>query len=93
MFGGTAKEYVHLFTDHEDTVHAHHNGDGELSFENEHHHCTFLNFALPDFINDFSSPIFVSFAKHFQEHVSFIAIRVTEQEIFQIRLRGPPALC
>lgn len=92
IFGGTAKEYVHLFTDHEDTVHASHCG-GELSFENEHHHCTFLSFALPDFVNDFSRPVFVLTVRSFQEHIILTTPKVTKQEIFQTLLRGPPAVC
>ena len=41
LFGTASKEFIHLFTCHEDTVHVDH-GEG-LSFESEHHHCDFLN--------------------------------------------------
>ncbi|HRO43519.1 MAG TPA: hypothetical protein PL009_11845 [Flavipsychrobacter sp.] len=90
IFGGTAKEYVHLFTGHQDTTHSHHCG-GELSFENEHHHCTFLSFALPDFVHSHFFTPFFFFVKSFQEHVALVPAMVTEQEIFQFLLRGPPA--
>jgi hypothetical protein len=48
LFGSTAKEFVHSFTGHQDTIH-HHHGKGELSFESQHHHCEFLSFVLAPF--------------------------------------------
>jgi hypothetical protein len=43
------------FAAHTDTVHRAHQ-DGELSLENEHHHCSFLGDALAPFYNDSSFP-------------------------------------
>ncbi len=54
LFGGTAKEAVHQFADHTDTVHASctsscaETEDG-LAFHTPHHHCDFLQLALAAF--------------------------------------------
>jgi hypothetical protein len=88
VFGTTAKEYIHLFTHHQDTVHTHHDG---LSFENEHHHCTFLSFTLSPFVSDvltfnvsFHAVEFSEQQGTEQEHVAFKTVSVRS-------LRGPPA--
>jgi len=51
LFGSTSKEFVHLFSGHEDTVHCTNVKDG-LVIESLHHHCTFLSFCLTAFLND-----------------------------------------
>ena len=48
LFGGTAKEALHAWTGHRDTVHTH-RSDGSLAFEAKHHHCYFLSFFLARF--------------------------------------------
>jgi hypothetical protein len=92
IFGGTAKEFFHLFTSHEDTVH-HVCDDGELSFENEHHHCSFLSFSLTDFIKHelhlprgFTKAVFPVYNSSLYT-LSFKHIAPTTH------LRGPPAAC
>ncbi len=90
LFGGTAKEFIHEFTGHTDTVH-HQCDDGELSFENQHHHCDFLGDSLPPFYADATFPFieFISetyFSQTFP-HISFI----TSKERIYTSLRGPPA--
>ena len=90
LFGTASKEFIHLFTCHEDTVHVDH-GEG-LSFESEHHHCDFLNYSLPDFDNDIGFP-FITFADQesfteFQLH----KVQFVQREIIQTTLRGPPAV-
>ncbi|HET8573691.1 MAG TPA: hypothetical protein VFL76_07455 [Edaphocola sp.] len=50
LLNGTSREFIHSFTGHQDTVdHRHLNDhtDHHAAFENEHHHCEFLNFLTP----------------------------------------------
>lgn len=91
IFGGTAKEFLHLFTGHEDTVHALHVEDGALSFENEHHHCTFLSFALPEFYHDTSVQTFSVFQVLFAPATLFSVAAAPAGEMFRELPRGPPA--
>ncbi|HEY1030651.1 MAG TPA: hypothetical protein VGD89_02685 [Flavipsychrobacter sp.] len=90
LFGGTAKEFIHLFTDHTDTVHTHIHESGFV-IESEHHHCSFLGDTLPAFINDFQQVRFlyipqVYAAYHAVPFHSYIG--ATTPTAF---LRGPPA--
>lgn len=52
LFGNTPREFIHLFTVHEDTVHVRTSpqGKNELSFDSVHHHCSFLDDALAPFV-------------------------------------------
>lgn len=90
LFGGTAKEFVHFFAGHTDTVHAT-NSEGHLSFDPEHHHCSFLSFSLPAFNNDSAIPFVAAVAKQpvihrYLPYSSFIINSVKDY----YRLRGPP---
>ncbi len=49
LFGGTAKEALHGWTGHRDTVDTHRK-DGAQTIETKHHHCDFLSFFLPPFM-------------------------------------------
>ena len=89
LFGSTPKEFIHLFAHHTDTVHSVHEKDG-LVIEQEHHHCTFLNYALPLFVNDIHAvPIAYYKQVYPQYHESYVADApvVLIQHLF---LRGPP---
>jgi hypothetical protein len=93
LFGNAPKEFVHLFANHQDTVHTHHN-DGDLSFEPEHHHCEFLSYALPLFLASDGVPQI-----HFSPKICYLSTQRTNyQSPLQradgqlILLRGPPAL-
>ncbi len=92
LLGGTAKEYIHLFADHEETVHIHIDGYDGLSFESEHHHCSFLSFTLPPFLKDASSfdvPVVKCYTAVVQkEDVTHLIPRSVPVS----RLRGPPVL-
>lgn len=91
IFGSTAKEFIHLFAGHHDTVHATH-VKGELSFENEHHHCSFLSFALPDFYHDTTVHFVERISVDFPVYTAFLPALHTEQEIIRNLSRGPPAV-
>jgi hypothetical protein len=92
IFGGTAKEFFHLFTSHEDTVH-HVCDDGELSFESEHHHCTFLSFSLTDFI-EHELHLQGSFVKAvFPVNSSTLYTSFFDHIGLTTCLRGPPTSC
>ena len=90
LFGGAPKEAIHLFADHKDTVHTVHK-DGELSFESEHHHCDFLDYALPLFVA--TEPVAIQFqpkcvfpAAHteYAEHICY-------KDVVAAISRGPPS--
>lgn len=91
VFGSTPKEYIHLFADHEDTTHCNNDHREGLSFESQHHHCTFLSFTLPPFVHDAVSyqirfaPVYTE--RHYAEAVSSLAARNVPAPY----LRGPPA--
>jgi hypothetical protein len=89
IFGTTPKEFIHLFANHEDTVHVHEHTDG-FSIEQQHHHCDFLDDALPLFINDFSKPVIPQ-----GQHIvaAFYTAYDSQFEgtiIYSTTLRGPP---
>ena len=93
IFGSTAKEFVHLFAQHEDTIH--HNDHvcppGEAHFEKEHHHCSFLHFVLEPFANDaFVPKIQIKSSNYFAvKHFNFTA-KFIPFNLLEISLRGPP---
>jgi hypothetical protein len=87
IFGTTAKEYIHLFAHHEDTVHTHHEG---LSFENEHHHCTFLSFTLSPFISEIPILHIAYQNLEFKDQVCFVHERIAFKPVSVRSLRGPP---
>jgi hypothetical protein len=93
IFGSTAKEFVHLFAHHTDTIHNPHHicPEGEAHFEHEHHHCAFLHFVLEPFANDAFIPKFT-----FYDRALFIQTKSLPTSLFiprsvdQSFLRGPP---
>lgn len=94
VFGSTAKEFVHLFAQHEDTTHRHEHvcPPGEAHFEQEHHHCSFLHFVLEPFANDAFVPRIICFTNDFQTAKNSLAqAKFIPRSVDQICLRGPPA--
>jgi hypothetical protein len=92
LFGSTAKEYIHSFTGHEDTIHhSHHNG--ELSFENEHHHCSFLGDSLEPFHGESYFPVIDFIAVTYSHPYAEVASFFTDKESLRATLRGPPGIC
>ena len=90
LLGGTAKEYIHLFADHEDTIHIHEDGYDGTSFDNEHHHCDFLSFTLPPFLNNASS-FDLPAVKCYTEAVQKEDVQhLIPRSVPVSRLRGPP---
>lgn len=90
VFGTTAKEFLHLFADHTDTVHVHHAHDG-LVIEQEHHHCSFLTYSLSSFVNDFHISK-IPYVTH--EYVQYYHAVTDQLVVFSSLtsfLRGPPA--
>lgn len=93
LLNGTAHEFVHIFTGHDDTVDKVHVGhDGRTpyaAFEQEHHHCDFL---------DLQTPVFLTSVLHFQlfkvlAHTGFYEVRhlpIPCAEALHTALRGPP---
>jgi hypothetical protein len=91
LFGTTAKEFIHMFADHHDTVHVHHEG-GELSFESEHHHCDFLSYSLPAFDNDISFPFIAFFEQATCSGYIMGDVQFVQRAIVHTSLRGPPVV-
>lgn len=90
VFGTTAKEFVHLFADHTDTVHTHQPHDG-LVIEQEHHHCSFLTYSLSSFINDFHIVRILPAAVVYHQHYQASADQLVVCTPLTSYLRGPPA--
>ena len=90
VFGTTSMEFIHLFADHEDTVHCGQVKDGELYFDIEHHHCVFVSFTFSDFYHAPDAPRVSWFMKYFQEYQSSVPSFVTQKETIRTLLRGPP---
>jgi hypothetical protein len=93
IFGTTVKEYIHLFAQHEDTIHNndHVCPEGETHLEHEHHHCTFLHFVLEPFANDSNLPFinsFQSFVFLFQN--DFLKGNLIPRSLDPNSARGPP---
>lgn len=94
LFGASAKEFVHLFAQHEDTIHHtdHICPPGETHFEQEHHHCAFLHFLLGPFANDAAvsriDPVIVF---NFSVQYADISAKFIPGNIHEIFSRGPPA--
>ena len=90
---GTAHEFIHSFTGHQDTVDCTHKdkGNHDFAFENEHHHCSFLSFTFSVYNNtvtsfDFSSKVVVS--PNYNPYLnSFVPYSKTHTH-----LRGPPLI-
>jgi hypothetical protein len=93
IFGSTAKEFVHLFAHHEDTIHnpQHVCPEGESHFEHEHHHCSFLHFVLEPFANDAFVPRITNLTpSSFSVKNSSVLAKFIPRSIDHIALRGPP---
>lgn len=91
VFGSTSKEYLHLFTGHEDTVDCTHEGNHGLSFEKQHHHCEFLSFTLPPFLNDAAEYTFSYHKVYPRIYHTRLADNVVLRPVSSFYLRGPPA--
>ncbi|MCB0699530.1 MAG: hypothetical protein H6551_06880 [Chitinophagales bacterium] len=89
IFGSASKEFIHLFASHEDTVHIHDAHDG-LSFENEHHHCTFLSFALPPFLNDVGTFTLKQPQEYNTNTTAVRVVHLIPRTVTSSFLRGPP---
>ncbi len=98
LFGGTAKEFVHQFTGHTDTVHTSctsscaETKDG-LAFHTPHHHCDFLQLALAAFTD---TPVFdwlpaPLLLQHISSHQPASNGVVLSVVVASYQGRGPPA--
>lgn len=93
VFGSTAKEFVHLFAHHQDTIHNpnHICPKGEAHIDEEHHHCEFLHFLLSPFANDAFVPQIDFLETKDYVHQSFIVVaEYIQRSVGYISLRGPP---
>jgi hypothetical protein len=91
LFGTASKEFVHLFSGHEDTVHIDHDGTGPF-FESEHHHCDFLDQVLPSFDNDIAVPYIAFIEQGSYTEYQLHKVQFVQRAIIQTSLRGPPAV-
>ncbi|WP_276133990.1 hypothetical protein [Polluticoccus soli] len=92
VFGGTPKEFVHLFANHKDTVHCNQLRTDGLVIEDQHHHCSFLSFTLAPFVNDVQVFYFSGDKEAFPKQVAAAVQHLTSREVITSLLRGPPAL-
>ncbi len=93
LLNGTAHEFLHSFTGHEDTIDCVHAADHKAhyaAFEKEHHHCSFLDLQTPVFITS-------SLSFHFYvpyQHNDFFVLQTQKglsPEARHTALRGPPS--
>lgn len=92
LLNGTSREYIHSFTGHHDTVdHCHLNNhtDHHAAFENEHHHCEFLNFLTPVYHPVEENFQICFFKPAISPAVPHFAIFFSKEEE-HTSLRGPP---
>lgn len=91
LFGSTSKEFIHLFTGHEDTVHSK-ISRYKIVIEPEHHHCTFLQFSLGSFVNDIQVPyVAVQILAHTEAYTKYFA-NICHRAPVAACQRGPPAM-
>lgn len=92
LLNGTAHEFLHSFTGHEDTVDCVHpeRKAQHAAFEKEHHHCNFLDLQTPVFVT-------TSLSFHFYtpcRHNDFFVLQTQKglsPEARHTALRGPPS--
>lgn len=89
VFGGVSKDFVHLFTGHEDTVHCN-DKDGILHFESEHHHCDFLSFTLTPFAQDAVDYFIPASIALPEQHTASLVQHLIPRGVIATRQRGPP---
>jgi len=90
MMNGVAHEFIHSFFGHQDTI-DHVVKDGKMSFENQHHHCDFLNLPTPVFLTS-SCHINLPFVLLHQDTFLLTTATLISQARLHTSLRGPPAL-
>ncbi len=93
LLNGTSHDFIHLFSGHTDTVdcaHGDHNSH-ETYFEQEHHHCHFLDLEVPLFLHPEAQDFF--FIARLETPVFILhEIRTFCPELPLASLRGPPAV-
>ncbi len=90
LFGTTAREFIHSFTGHEDTIHNHQHSASGFVIENEHHHCDFLGDAIPVFDNDITFPFIAVIKQPVSSQYILADVQFVQREIVRTSLRGPP---
>ncbi|MCB0697235.1 MAG: hypothetical protein KDC07_07710 [Chitinophagaceae bacterium] len=91
VFGGVSKEYLHMFTGHTDTIDHNYGNDG-LHLESEHHHCTFLSFTLPPYVDDAAIYELPQPKEVFLHNITVTVSHLIPRAVPVSRLRGPPAI-
>jgi hypothetical protein len=91
MMNGISHEFIHAFTDHQDTVDCVHNehSGSHASFEKAHHHCDFLDLQSPVFL---TSSLSFNFYTNLQ-HNDYFVLRsqsFVSSALRHTALRGPP---
>jgi len=91
LLNNTSHDFIHSFTGHEDTVDCiSGHGDGQhASFENQHHHCSFLDFTFSVYDNSFP---------HYDFSVNTVEVHFYDEYLIShssnkqahTSLRGPP---
>jgi len=94
LLNGTAREFIHEFAHHHDTVdhiHWNYHTDNHAAFEPEHHHCDFLNYLTPVY-HPIEEDLQVYLLKKKVFIASFDLQNLFSKEREHTALRGPP-LC
>lgn len=91
LFNGVAQEGVHQFIGHQDTIDIHNHSDHLHNFDVEHHHCSFLDTAILNYLEPNFSTInyFVDNIYKVRYIVCYVKSHSTSPS-FHYQLRGPP---
>lgn len=91
LLNGTAHEFAHSFAGHEDTVDCttRSHSDHHAAFEQEHHHCDFLDLAVPVFTASFFTFELPAVLQH---RTQFILPEYScfSRDVLHTASRGPP---
>lgn len=92
LFSNASREWLHEFAAHTDTVHTHSDDLRKgIVFENEHHHCQFLDIPLPSYLQPGIITAILYSPQHTQEGNTFICCRYSDNSPSTLSSRGPPA--
>lgn len=89
MISAVAPDWIHQFAGHKDTYHERIEG---MQFEQQHHHCTFLNFVPSLYVQHTLLEIRHTTPLYLSNYLSIATQCLTENILVSKQLRGPPNL-
>ena len=91
LLNGTSHDFLHSFSGHEDTVDCNHNHqEHSAAFEQQHHHCDFLDLQSPTFLLS-SNPFLIFISVEHSNHFAALHLPFVSSPLLHTALRGPPS--